>query len=199
MGNIKNKVKKCLNEANFMVKKDDVDDIINKIKKDDVVKIVDEDKGGENNPWAICKAQQQKSKTMSDADVESCIQKLKKQHHLSEDGETDITNNNGEKRDVPKLKQDVQKFLDKLNLTQFENILAKIDQPIEQVELIAAFAERIGVPRAKLPLIMSNLKQTSESINPKMSKDKLIETVKSINEKKVIKQIKIKDIKNERL
>lgn len=61
-----------------------------------------------------------------------------------------------------KLKSDVSKFMDKLDLGQFKNIIDKIDKPQEQAEVIAAFAERIGIPRVKLPMIINSLKDISK-------------------------------------
>ncbi len=85
---------------------------------------------------------------------------------------------------VPKLKADVQKFMDKLDLGQFKPIIAKIDKPIEKAELIAAFAERMGVPREKLPLILSMIKKLGaeeevqpENTRPRMKKSDLVEHV----------------------
>lgn len=77
-----------------------------------------------------------------------------------------------------KLKADVQRFMDKLNLAQFEKVLAKIDKPVEQAEMIAAFSERIGVPRTKLPMVLQQLRDVSESVKPRMTKDALVEYVK---------------------
>lgn len=76
-----------------------------------------------------------------------------------------------------KLRVDVAKFMDKLNLGQFEAILSKIDKPQEQAEIIAAFAERIGVPRAKLPMVLASIKNVAENTNARISKAKLVEFV----------------------
>lgn len=78
---------------------------------------------------------------------------------------------------VPKLQHDVQKFMDKLNLGQFRNLIAKIDKPIEKAELIAAFAERVGVPRERLQMVLKSLRATSENVNPRMKKSDLVEQV----------------------
>lgn len=89
-----------------------------------------------------------------------------------------------EQVNVPKLKADVQKFMDRLNIGQFKGVIAKIDTPMEKAELIAAFAERIGVPRAKLPVIIQQVKmlgaepeQQMESVKPRMKKSDLVEQV----------------------
>jgi len=89
--------------------------------------------------------------------------------------------------DVPKLQADVQRFMDKLNLGQFEMVIKKIDKPIEKAELIAAFAERIGVPRAKLASVLASLKALGkqpdekqvqpENTRPRMKKSDLVEHV----------------------
>lgn len=194
MGKLKKKIAKKLHEAKYMVQPEDLDQVVDKLGKDDVVKFVDEAEGGdENNPWAICTA----SVGREDKDkFERCVKDVKKQYGISED-ESEAPEPKG-KVDVADLQRDVQKFLDKLDLGQFKNILSRIDKPIEKAELLAAFAERIGVPRNKLASLLSTLRQTAENdikenINPKMKKDELIETVNKVN-KKVIKRIKKKDI-----
>jgi len=83
-------------------------------------------------------------------------------------------------KSIEKLRGDVQKFMDKINLSQFDNLLKKIDKPIEQAELIAAFSERIGVPRAKLPMIIKSLKEigvTNENVRARMKKSELVEHI----------------------
>lgn len=89
-----------------------------------------------------------------------------------------------EQVNVPKLQADVQRFMDKLNLGQFEAVIAKIDKPIEKAELIAAFAERVGVPRAKLAVVLASLKaigntpdEQAENTRPRMKKSDLVEHV----------------------
>jgi len=91
---------------------------------------------------------------------------------------------NDEQVNVPKLQADVQRFMDKLNLGQFEAIIKKIDKPVEKAELIAAFAERIGVPRNKLAVVLSSLKAISketqgqqETTRARMKKSDLVEHV----------------------
>jgi len=95
-------------------------------------------------------------------------------------GETETT-------DVPKLQADVQRFMDKLNLGQFEAVIKKIDKPVEKAELIAAFAERIGVPRVKLTSVLSSLKELGKQSNgegvklentrPRMTKSAMVEHI----------------------
>ena len=96
----------------------------------------------------------------------------------------DEADDNSENVDVEGLRKDVQRFMDKLNLSQFEKILDKINTPIKQAELIAAFAERVGVPRNKLNIIVKQIKDIgSEQQNEnKITKKSLIENI--INEKK---------------
>jgi hypothetical protein len=213
-----------------MVKPEDFDSISQKMKPDDVIKIVDE-ANTKNNPWAICRGQQNKvgKDTMTDAEVESCVLKMKKKYGIGEnitedmyDGEdyerasreveyginpetgadwdsllgqlgdeefgqteSEITEDDTTQVNPDKLKSDVQKFMDKLNLGQFDTILAKIDKPAEQAEIVAAFAERIGIPRAKLPSILQSLRTVAtESVRPKMKKSTLINEVLKINNKK---------------
>lgn len=86
--------------------------------------------------------------------------------------------------DVEGLRKDVQRFMDRLNLSQFEKILDKINTPIKQAELIAAFAERVGVPRNKLNIIVAKIKDIgAEPQNEnKLTKKKLLENI--IQEKK---------------
>jgi len=88
-----------------------------------------------------------------------------------------------------KLKADVEKLMSKLDMSSITPYLAKIDNPVEQAEVIAQFAEKIGVPKGKLSSVISQLKTVSET---KMTKKELIETVTG---RKIIKTIKVKDIK----
>jgi len=94
--------------------------------------------------------------------------------------------------DPVKLKADVERLMSKLDMSPIAPYLAKIDNPVEQAEVIAKFAEKIGVPKAKLSTVVSQLKNVAENVNPKMSKNKLVEAVTGRN---VIKRIKVKDIK----
>lgn len=84
-----------------------------------------------------------------------------------------------------KLKLDVQKIIDKMNLGQFSNLLSNIDTPNEQAELLASFAEIIGIPRIKLPQIIQHIKVQAENVNPIINKSKLVEyTLEIKNNKK---------------
>lgn len=91
-----------------------------------------------------------------------------------EEGSEEI---NGNKVNTEKLRNDVTKFIDKLNLPQFDNIISKIDKPQEKAEIIAAFAEKIGVPRAKLGSVINSLRNLGENKSI-LSKNELIESVK---------------------
>lgn len=101
--------------------------------------------------------------------------------------------------DPVKLKADVAKLMSKLDMSTIAPYLAKIDNPTEQAEVIAQFAERIGVPKNKLGSVISQLRTVAEA---KITKDKLIETVNSTqvenkvnSNRKIIKTIKVKNIK----
>lgn len=98
----------------------------------------------------------------------------------------------GESNDPVKLKADVEKLMAKLDISSIAPYLAKIDNPVEQAEVIGQFAEKIGVPKAKLSTVVAQLKTVAESVRPKMTKNQLVEAVTG---RKVIKTIKVKDIK----
>jgi len=97
-----------------------------------------------------------------------------------------------ENNDPVKLKADVAKLMARLDMSGIAPYLDRIDNPVEQAEVIGQFAEKIGVPRARLGAVIAQLKHVAENTNPKMTKDKLVETVTG---RKVIKTIKVKDIK----
>lgn len=109
--------------------------------------------------------------------------------------------------DPIKLKTDVAKLMAKLDISAIAPYLVKIDNPTEQAEVIAQFAEKIGVPKNKLGSVINQLrsvaengkvtkKQLKEAINsldrPTMTKKDLVEMVSG---RKIIKTIKVKDIK----
>lgn len=109
--------------------------------------------------------------------------------------------------DPVKLRTDVAKLMAKLDISAIAPYLVKIDNPTEQAEVIAQFAEKIGVPKNKLAVVINQLrtvaengkitkKQLKEAISsldrPKMTKNELIEAVSG---RKIIKTIKVKDIK----
>jgi hypothetical protein len=91
--------------------------------------------------------------------------------------------------DPVKLKTDVTKLMSKLDMSSIAPYLEKIDNPTEQAEVIAQFAEKIGVPKGKLSSVISQLRTVAET---KMTKKELIE---SVTGRKIIKTIKVKDIK----
>lgn len=76
------------------------------------------------------------------------------------------------------------------------NVIDTIKTPIAQREVIAAFAEMIGVPRNGLSTLISGLKDISKE---PVTNENLVITKKDLTEsivgKKVIKTIKLKDIK----
>lgn len=107
-----------------------------------------------------------------------------------------MMNEEGEATNDPvKLKADVEKLMTKLDMSAIAPYLEKIDNPTEQAEVIAQFAEKIGVPKQKLTAVVSQLKTVAENKNPKMTKNALIEAVTGKKPRKVIKTIKVKDIK----
>ena len=115
-------------------------------------------------------------------------------------GEEPNTGKIEEEGDVPtndpvKLKADVEKLMAKLDMSSIAPYLQKIDNPVEQAEVIGQFAEKIGVPKAKLSAVVAQLKTVAESKAPKMTKNKLIEAVTGKKGKQIIKTIKVKDIK----
>ncbi len=98
----------------------------------------------------------------------------------------------GQGNDPVKLKADVEKLMAKLDISSITPYLAKIDNPVEQAEVIGQFAEKIGVPKAKLSSVIAQLKTVAESTKPKMTKNQLVEAVTG---RKIVKTIKVKDIK----
>lgn len=90
-----------------------------------------------------------------------------------------------------------KKLMDMIMKRIPQNIIDTIKTPIAQREVIAAFAEMIGVPRTGLSSLISGLKDISkqETTNESLiiTKNQLLETVGL--KKKVIKTIKVKDIK----
>jgi hypothetical protein len=98
------------------------------------------------------------------------------QQLAGEENEKNIEEGN----DPIKLKSDVAKVLAKLDMSSIEPYLAKIDNPSEQAEMIAQFAEKIGVPKTKLSSVIQQLRTVSENTAPK---------------KRIIRTVKVKDIK----
>jgi hypothetical protein len=58
---------------------------------------------------------------------------------------------------------DVRSLMDKLDMSVISKNIDKINNPAEKAELLAVFAEKIGVPRAKLPSIIAAIKDTAKS------------------------------------
>lgn len=89
------------------------------------------------------------------------------------------------------------------------NVIQTIKTPVAQREVIAAFAEMIGVPRQGLPQLIQGLKAMAATTAPSqpsiqvppaqpVAENVVItkrELAESLNPKKVIKTIKIKDIR----
>lgn len=89
-------------------------------------------------------------------------------------------------RDMEELHDDIEYLFDKLDLSPIQQALEKIDKPIEKYEIIAKFAELIGVPRHKLNELIVQLKgMTNENNNPRMRKKQLIESIKKISSNKL--------------
>lgn len=101
--------------------------------------------------------------------------------------------------DIDKLKTDVRK-LTKLIYDKFSSYLSKLDKPIEKVEFLESMAEMIGITKEKMSSLATSLKDIAQTNSNEsgiaekkiMTKNELME---SVNSKKVIKTIKIKDIK----
>jgi len=90
-----------------------------------------------------------------------------------------------------------KKLMDMISKRIPKNIIDTIKTPIAQREVIAAFAEMIGVPRNGLSGLINGLKDISKqeptNENKIITKNELLE---SVNKKRnVIKTIKVKDIK----
>ncbi len=107
---------------------------------------------------------------------------------------------------VPKLQADVKKLADMIK-DKFSMYLSKLTKPIQQSQFLTAMAAEIGVPLNKLNGVISTYKDMSQNGHmdkvvpvaeaPKetkvITKNELAESLKPV--KKVIKKIKIKDIK----
>lgn len=98
----------------------------------------------------------------------------------------------GQTNNPVKLKADVEKLMNKLDISSIAPYLAKIDNPVEQAEVIGQFAEKIGVPKNKLSAVVAQLRTVAENDTAKMTKNQLVEAVTG---RKVVKTIKVKDIK----
>lgn len=117
----------------------------------------------------------------------------------SEERLSEVTPSGEENDEEMNLK--AKKLMDLIGKRIPQNIIKTIKTPLAQREVIAAFAELIGVPRNGLTQLLSNLKDISkreeEPITERkiITKQKLEETITN----KVIKKIKVKDIINEQL
>jgi CRISPR/Cas system CMR-associated protein Cmr5 small subunit len=100
---------------------------------------------------------------------------------------------------VGKLQSDVKKLANMIK-TKFSIYLSKLDKPIEQAQFLTAMADEIGVPLNKLSTIITSFKDIAktEVSTQSLSEKKIIskrELEESIMPNRVIKTIKVKDIK----
>ncbi len=103
---------------------------------------------------------------------------------------------------IPKLQADVKK-LTALIKNKFSIYLSKLDKPIEQAQFLTAMAAEIGVPLNKLSTIIASYRDISQNgqmdkIQPGLTAENRVITKNQLIEgltKKVIKTIKVKDIK----
>jgi hypothetical protein len=87
-----------------------------------------------------------------------------------------------------KLQSDVKR-LSKMIKDKFSIALSKLDKPVEQVQFLQAMAAEIGVPLNKLNTLMSSFKDIAKDNQATPSLNE------STKKPKVIKTIKVKDIK----
>lgn len=60
------------------------------------------------------------------------------------------------------LKPHVKKALDAIDrVSSKQNFFVRLDRPIEKAEVIAQFAEKVGIPRSKFYDILGNVRQTA--------------------------------------
>lgn len=97
-----------------------------------------------------------------------------------------VSEQNIEGTDVPKLQADVKKLANLIK-TKFSIYLAKLDKPIEQAQFLTAMATEIGVPLNKLSTIINTYKD--------IAKGQVKESVTTNKKTKNI--IKVKDLRNE--
>ena len=105
---------------------------------------------------------------------------------------------------VSKLQSDVKKLATMIK-NKFSVYLSKLDKPIEQAQFLTAMAKEIGVPLNKLSSIITTFKDLAQDADVDKTnvagikaESKVItkkELEESVRAKKVIKTIKIKDIK----
>jgi len=105
---------------------------------------------------------------------------------------------------IPKLQSDVKKLANMIK-NKFSIYLSKLDKPIEQAQFLTAMASEIGVPLNKLSTIIASYKdiakdgQLDTQNAPGMRAESKVITKSELEEslipKKVIKIVKVKDIK----
>ena len=91
-----------------------------------------------------------------------------------------------------------KKLMDMIGKRIPTNIIKTITTPVAQREVIAAFAELIGVPRNGLNKLIMGLKVLAKQEVTPVAESKIItknELTESLKKHKIIKTIKIKDIK----
>jgi hypothetical protein len=91
-----------------------------------------------------------------------------------------------------------KKLMDMIGKRIPTNIIKTITTPVAQREVIAAFAELIGVPRNGLNKLIMGLKVLAKQETTPVAESKVItknELTESLKKHKIIKTIKIKDIK----
>lgn len=105
---------------------------------------------------------------------------------------------------VPKLQADVKKLANLIK-DKFSMYLSKLTKPVQQSQFLTAMAAEIGVPLSKLSGIISTYKDLAQDgkmdnvnavgLKPEARVITKNELTESLNKKKVIKTIKIKNIK----
>jgi hypothetical protein len=221
MLNLKSKIKSRLNETIVSEKivtpdelKKNTDDLVKTAKdslgidddqaKDYVSGFIGETESDEVNPEtfhtegeldSVSRGIQYGMNPEVEADKYEEYRALMQQLALEKDDETSIDKPIKEDNDPVKLKADVSKLMAKLDLSSIAPYLEKIDNPTEQAEVIAQFAEKIGVPKAKLSSVIAQLKMVAETTKTNITKSELIEAVIGKKPRQVIKTVKVKDIK----
>jgi nucleoid DNA-binding protein len=171
-----------------------MDNIVGKLKNaGDVTEVNQEDFHTEGEDASVGRGIETGMNSEVEADKYEEYRALMTQLAAEEgDQEQPVKEADGQGNDPVKLKADVEKLMAKLDISSIAPYLAKIDNPVEQAEVIGQFAEKIGVPKTKLSAVVAQLKTVAENVNPKMTKNQLVEAVIG---RKVVKTIKVKDIK----
>ena len=182
MANLRDTIKNKLNEAtyNFNPNEIDIDKVTDKLEPEDTVNLTDidtsqrkqmEEADDKANPWAICTA----SVGREDKDkYESCIRKVKSQYGIKEDLTENEFNAMGD--DNEQQSREVEYGVNPYS-----------GEEMSWDDLMAA-ADSGELPITKDDLI------TKESVNPKMTKEALIEFV-STSKPTILKTIKRNEIK----